>query len=112
MEQTKRLNLQKLKGSKEEINSMEAKTHFEALGLNAEETITDALGQQTKTILQDVTKTSLGHNKGLIWKPWIANEAYAVVQAIREIKTKDPEQYRDSKKETKRGQKRASRRSM
>jgi hypothetical protein len=97
-----RLNLEELKDEKATEYAVEVQNRFEALGAIEDERSPEEVWKETKEIMLDVAKDTVGYKKHTSRKSWISNDAFRLIKEKRESKQSDPARYKELKAQVQR----------
>jgi len=95
-------NLEKLKEDKAVQFAAEVTNRFTALEAAQNEVTLEDLRKDTKTVLLDVARETIGSVKSQKKKKWISDETYAAIREKRDTTGKDKKRYQELKAEVQR----------
>ena len=91
------LNLEELKEERAVAYEVEVKNRFEALGEVRDERTPEELWNETKEILLDAAKETIGFKKCVCKKTGISDDTFELINEKREMKQKNPARYKELK---------------
>jgi len=94
-----RLNTKALVEEKAMEYKVEVENRFEALQVLHDERTPEELWKETKEILLDVAKETVGFKQTVRRKPWISDNTFDIIKEKREAKQKDPSRYKELKRQ-------------